>query len=363
MAIDTYVRRDSESYRRGVIFGLTIAEVLLLMVFCILLFLKLVSDRLNEEEKKFAETSQQLTDTLELNRELENENVNLSNMVSALRSQFVSRPETIYNTNFAEMLYLEALKLEATNPEKVSEILSNINKNPQVLDQVRLSTIDEWEELTTLAQFSVSEEEYIVLNTLNEEQRENFLANVELASNKTPNELAGLKSNAEILNEGNINWPPIISLSEAKDYSFNVGSAILAPQFQQALNGSIADQILEILNEYDADVIEVIGHTDPQPMSSTRTTNLDFYSVSYLDSDSDITLRARDNAGLGYSRALSVTKELMNVPSLQGYTILPYSAAQMITPDEELQTSSNNYDESQLRRIEIRVRRRQAVEP
>ena len=358
MAIDTYVRRDSESYRRGVIFGLTIAEVLLLMVFCILLFLKLVSDRLNEEEKKFAEASQQLTDTLELNRRLKNENVHLSNIVvSALRSQFVSRPETTY-TNFTETLYLEA-----TNPKKISEILSNINENPQLLDQVRLSIIDEWEELTTLAQLSVSEEEYIVLNTLNVEQRENFLANVELASNNTPNQLAVLKSNAEILNEGNINWPPIISLSEAKDYSFNVGSATLAPQFQQALKGSIADQILEILNEYDADVIEVIGHTDPQPMSSTRTTNLDFYSVSYLDSDSDITLRARDNAGLGYSRALSVTKELMKVPSLQGYTILPYSAAQMITPDEELQTGSNNYDESQLRRIEIRVRRRQAVEP
>ena len=70
-------------------------------------------------------------------------------------------------------------------------------------------------------------------------------------------------------------------------------------------------------------------------------------------------MRAKDNAGLGYARALSVTKELMKVPSLREYTILPYSAAQMITPNEELQSGSSEFDGKQLRRIEIRVRRKQ----
>ena len=159
--------------------------------------------------------------------------------------------------------------------------------------------------------------------------------------------------------DGGNNWPPIISLSEAKDYSFNIGSATLAPRFKDAITGPIAEQILKILQDYDADVIEVIGHTDPQPMRDDRVTNLDNNSVAFLHSQGDISLSAKDNAGLGYARALSVTKELMEVPSLRGYTILPYSAAQMITPNEELQSGSNRFDGKQLRRIEIRVRRKQ----
>lgn len=159
--------------------------------------------------------------------------------------------------------------------------------------------------------------------------------------------------------DGGNNWPPIISLSEAKDYSFNVGSATLAPRFKDAITGPIAEQILKILVDYDADVIEVIGHTDPQPMRDDRVTNLDNNSVAFLHSQGEISLRAKDNAGLGYARALSVTKELMKVPSLKGYTILPYSAAQMITPNEELQSGLNRFDGKQLRRIEIRVRRKQ----
>jgi len=235
---------------------------------------------------------------------------------------------------------------------------------------VQLSTIDEWDELTTEAQYSVTKEEFTILSQLNAEEKKNFLANAEIASQNTPNELQAMKQQADSVvelpkqvaettqNDGN-NWPPIISLSEAKDYSFNVGSANLAPKFKDALNGGIADQIYDILNKYDADVIEVIGHTDPQPMNKNRTTNLDSFSVEFFNSDKTINLSAKDNAGLGYARALSVTKELMKVPKLSGYSILPYSAGQMITPDEQLQDGSDIYDSSQLRRIEIRVRRKQ----
>ena len=102
------------------------------------------------------------------------------------------------------------------------------------------------------------------------------------ASKLSPNEFQEMLTNAmlyeeapePIKEEGN-NWPPIISLSEAQNYSFRVGNATLAPQFTSALQGSIAKQILSILQEYEADVIEVIGHTDPQPMRTNRTSNLD----------------------------------------------------------------------------------------
>ena len=351
MVQPTSITKDAESYRRGVIFGLTMAEVLLLLIFCILLFLKIINDRLVDREKE-----------VEI---LEQKNSELNQDLAKLTSAIALAPEIAESSEFLTEVVQAAAILEATDPEKASDILRAIQDNPRLLRQIQLSTVDEWAELTAEAQYKVTESEYIILSSLTEQQKEMFFSNVNIASNTSPNELQRMIAEAKELedkpkpkNEGN-NWPPIISLSEARDYSFNVGSATLAPQFQKALTGTIADQILQILQDYDADVIEVIGHTDPQPMRDNRITNLDDNSIQFLNSSNQISLQAKDNAGLGYARALSVTKELMTVPSLKNYTILPYSAAQMITPNEELQKGYNQFDGKQLRRIEIRVRRKQ----
>lgn len=351
MVNSTSISKDAESYRRGVVFGLTMAEVLLLLIFCILLFLKIINDRLNDREKQV--------------KDLAAENSELNEDLAALRSIIALSPEIAENSEFLTEVVEAAAILEATQSAKASEMLRALQENPKLLQQIQLSTVDEWAELTAEAQYSVTESEYAVLSNLTAEQKRTFFSNAEIASKISPNELQEIlaatnepNDRRDPKNEGN-NWPPIISLSEAKDYSFNVGSATLAPRFKEAITGSITDQILQILEEYDADVIEVIGHTDPQPMRDDRITNLDDNSVDFLNSTRDISLRAKDNAGLGYARALSVTKELMKVPSLRGYTILPYSAAQMITPHEQLQSGSSEFDGKQLRRIEIRVRRKQ----
>ena len=351
MISPTSISKDTESYRRGVVFGLTMAEVLLLLIFCILLFLKIINDRLNEREKQV--------------KELVAQNSELNEDLAGLRSIIALSPEIAESSEFMTEVVEAAALLEATQSKKASEMLQALKDNPKLLQQIQMSTVGEWEELTAQAQYTVTASEHAILSNLTEEQKQTFFSNVAIASKTSPNDLKAIiaaanepESAPESKDEGN-NWPPIISLSEAKDYSFNVGSATLAPRFKDALTGSIADQILQILKDYDADVIEVIGHTDPQPMRDDRVTNLDDNSVAFLNSNRDIFLRAKDNAGLGYARALSVTKELMKVPSLRGYTILPYSAAQMITPSEELQSGSSEFDGKQLRRIEIRVRRRQ----
>src|SRR3954468_3931964 len=68
-------------------------------------------------------------------------------------------------------------------------------------------------------------------------------------------------------------WPPIINLSEAGGYYFEVGSAELGPDFKTALVDKGAPRILEIAAEYpDVDVIEVIGHTDEQPIKHRSST-------------------------------------------------------------------------------------------
>ena len=70
MATPTSISRDSEGYRRGVVFGLTMAEVLLLLIFCILLFLKLISDRLDEKKEELAQEKLRNADLIVKNEEL-----------------------------------------------------------------------------------------------------------------------------------------------------------------------------------------------------------------------------------------------------------------------------------------------------
>ena len=71
MMDSTSINAEGQGYRRGVIFGLTMAEVLLLLIFCLLLFLKLINDRMEEAEKK--------------RDELKDKNVELEKSVSDLQ--------------------------------------------------------------------------------------------------------------------------------------------------------------------------------------------------------------------------------------------------------------------------------------
>jgi flagellar motor protein MotB len=61
-------------------------------------------------------------------------------------------------------------------------------------------------------------------------------------------------------------WPPFFSLSEAGGYYFDSGKATLRPQFEQSLRSSIIPMLATSIADYDVDVIEVIGHTDEVPM-------------------------------------------------------------------------------------------------
>lgn len=365
MVFKRTISGEAESYRRGVIFGLTMAEVLLLLIFCILLFLKIVNDELKAADQKLAQSNEELSAQEEINRVLSTENQALADQIKILTVQIASSSKSRIGNEFLNTVIEEFVKLQATNPRKAEEFLYALEDNPNFVNELQLSTVDEWEDLTTVAQYSVSQDEAAILSELNPDQREQFFSNADTVSQLSPEEIREIREAAlEKANptpkapSGN-NWPPIISLSEAKDYSFKVGSAKLADEFQAALSNEISRQILSILEDYDADVIEVIGHTDLQRMRSTRTTNLDEVSAADLQAANSIALRANDNAGLGYARALSVTRELMKIPELQGYTILPYSAAQMISPADEMNLSPEAYDPTQLRRIEIRVRRKQ----
>ena len=383
---ETSIAQAGNSYRRGVIFGLTMAEVLLLLIFCLLLFMATLNERI-EELSKFNETLEsQNLEYLRENKILLAQNVRYKENIDAL-GQDTSVPIEVYEVvtkmDDEELFkFVENSELASTlSPEDFSEVfekaeqwdtVTNQPQNPKVDIITDLAKELKPEQLNKLIEnaYVASQTDAEVLdaaleefNKPKEKPPEPALAPIdpkirELAESVSLDDLKLLAEGKmeEKVEAGN-NWPPIISLPEAENYSFKLGSAQLTESFKGQLSNEIVNQILRTLSEYDADLIEVIGHTDLQPMSMARVTNLDKSALEYFETADKVSLRARDNAGLGYARALSVTKHLLQTPELKDYTILPYSAAQMVTPNHTITTKDDKFDSSQLRRIEIRVRR------
>jgi outer membrane protein OmpA-like peptidoglycan-associated protein len=156
---------------------------------------------------------------------------------------------------------------------------------------------------------------------------------------------------------GGHKWPPIISLSEAGGYYFKTGSAELSSAFREALLDSTPRRIAEYIKQFDVDVIEVVGHTDEQPIG-LRPSNLDRDLLPVLNGTANIiSLVPADNAGLGLARAVSVVSVLRQSKLLAGLKVLPLSGAQLINTNETLTVSGTPGDIQERRRIEIRLRK------
>lgn len=153
-------------------------------------------------------------------------------------------------------------------------------------------------------------------------------------------------------------WPPIINLSEAGGYYFEVGSAELSDDFKVALTDKVVPKILQIAAEYpDVNVVEVIGHTDEQTIKR-RYSNLDSTLIDVEKTGNVASLVPADNAGLGIARAVSVVTRMLQDSRLQERfpRILPMSGAQLILVDQTLSQGSTG-DVKERRRIEIRLRK------
>jgi outer membrane protein OmpA-like peptidoglycan-associated protein len=155
---------------------------------------------------------------------------------------------------------------------------------------------------------------------------------------------------------GRHNWPPIIKLKEADGFYFIVGQARVSEEFRSQLSKDVVPRILELVAQYKTNVIEIVGHTDEQPVLGVPS-NLDKLSMDFTaKGESAVQLTAADNAGLGFARALAVVQILRSDGRLKGLTIVPLSAAQMVDLDGKLADGSKGGDTKERRRIELRVR-------
>jgi flagellar motor protein MotB len=336
---DGHVARQSSSYRAGLVLGLTMAEIMLLIIFCLLIALAAYL--------RFQKTQ-------------------LDAVQAAPDPQGISQ---------ADRTVLAAVKQNPGLYEKIRE--TAVSPNGKAVDEF-------WRDLVTDPSVAA---EYRKLGT--PEQLRQKLADANELNSKGVDAATALKEhdivgsiqsvmpkNGSQLNKNSIKeliqkgldakaghqWPPIINLSEANGHYFKTGSAELAPDFRRELMSNVPERIIQLIQQYDVDVIEVVGHTDEQPIGvrplGVRPSNLDQGLVPVLRNGAAIgSLVPADNAGLGLARAVSVVSILRQSKLLADYKLIPLSGAQLVNTDETLELTGTPGDIRERRRIEIRLRK------
>jgi len=287
--------RQDKSYRRGLILGLTIAEIMILLIFVLLLALAAALASREEQIEVLDEGGAQ-------------------KIVSLLQEAY---PEAQDQEDY----FKELVKAVETRREVEEEGAAAAGE--QLLEEARIG-------------------------------REAIDA-AEKAGAADPKEF--VRSIEERIAEARKGeWPPFFSLSEAGGYYFDSGRATLRPEFERNLREVVIPALAENIADYDVDIVEVIGHTDEVPM--VGASNLDSRLIASSEGRFPIgRLGSNDNAGLAMARAVSVMRVLRADERLSNVTILPLSAAQMIVPVDEVADGSAAFSDQSRRRIEIRLRR------
>lgn len=290
-----YDIRQDKPYRRGLILGLTMAEIMILLIFVLLMAL---ASALATREKKLEAF----------------EDGTASRLVEAMQ-------ETYPRASSSDEYYKELVR--AIEARKQVEKLSKDAAQDSLVEDADLGRA--------------------------------VRKAAENAGSEDPNSFAKQAiEKARADNKGE--WPPFFSLSEAGGYYFESGKATLRPDFERKLRSTIIPALRQNIDDYEVNVVEVIGHTDEVPM--VGTSNLDETliraSANQLPTE---TLRSTDNAGLAITRAVAVVKILRADSRLQGVSILPLSGAQMIVPVDKVADGTANKSDKLRRRIEIRLRR------
>jgi len=309
-------RLEHKGYNRGLILGLTMAESMLLLVFCLLLvaaaMISAERNRRYEVERKLEKAQTQVV-------LLENKRAEQTALIVQLQSKLVSGDLSAADKAVVEKQWRELVLARETLDSMASE-----GATPA--------------DLQSLSKVAAVLKEH----------------GVSLAA--APDEVGKLLA-GDTGGKGAHDWPPIINLDDAKKNYFQSGSAELTGTFAQLLDTTITDEIASNLSLYGANIVEVIGHTDEQPVSREKS-NLDDTLISAMNGKLPVSaLLPADNAGLGLARAIAVANVLKANPKLKDATILPMSAAQLILPGDTITSGQRGAVEAR-RRIEIRVRGR-----
>ncbi len=168
--------------------------------------------------------------------------------------------------------------------------------------------------------------------------------------------------------------PPFIEIKDNPDFRFPPSSAKIASRMEQYIKNQIVPLIDENTKKYGINIVEIIGHTDEQPLgvaTSNLDQNLEIAANSISSTNIDSLLKAGSNVDLGLMRSLAVVKLLQEIQQQENkmakVKFRPYSAAQLILPDGDLADpprQNNRQSDAKRRRIEIRFTRLgEAIKP
>jgi flagellar motor protein MotB len=332
------ILEQRSSYRRGLVLGLTMAEIMVLLVFCLLIamatFLKREEDRRITAEQELKE------------EKLQNEHIR--EVVNSL-SKSAAVAEKIEG--------LSGL----SDPQAIDQYWRELVDSRSVVKEIEKSvTVGELRE--GLANIAAMRASHIDVDKAIRDAE--IVGAINRAMTKPGDPPVSAQAVLDTLTRGMTQgsgghqWPPIIRMSEADGYFFRSGSAELSPSFQEALLNKTPGEILNYIRKYDVDIIEVVGHTDERPIGQRQLSNLDRDLLPVLRSEAGVvSLVPADNAGLGLARAVAVVSLLRQSPLLMPYKLIPLSGAQLVNTDETLAISGTPGDIQQRRRIEIRLRK------
>ncbi|HML13224.1 MAG TPA: hypothetical protein VK456_07945 [Xanthobacteraceae bacterium] len=341
---DGTIGRQTASYRQGLVLGLTMAELMLLLVFCLLIA---VGVALAAERAKLSEAMERL-------KSVETDAAENRALVETIRR----------NGRLSELLEQAARPAATSN---IDEFWRKLVETNEIVDKMERRGVTRTALREQGAYFARAQELREKGIDLAKAARGAALmaALPREAAERPPEEIGALvargmaaaRTGAGERGNGAHDWPPIITLSEADGYFFATRSAQLRPDFEAKLRTAVVDRLLDIAAAFPVDVIEVIGHTDERPVTGGLS-NLDRELPVAMAGASGIeALQPADNAGLGLARALAVVKVLSANARLRAFRILPLSAAQLIGTDGRLTRWDEQGDVQQLRRIEIRMRK------
>jgi flagellar motor protein MotB len=344
------IGRQTASYRQGLVLGLTMAEIMLLLVFCLLIA---VGVALASERAKHDAVRRLLQD---------------ADTAAASHAPVVASIQR--NARLTELID----RAEATgSPQKIDEFWRKLVESQEVVEALEargLARAQLKESGADLAQFQELRDRG--LDPGKAARGAALAAAIDRvfpgdgAARRTPEQLAALierglaasetRATSDQKPDGHT-WPPIINLSEAGGYFFATRSAELRPDFESKLRTTVVDRLLDIATEFHVDVIEVIGHTDERPITGVIS-NLDRELAPVVSGAVSIgVLQPADNAGLGLARAVAVARVLSADPRLRAFSVLPLSGAQLIGTDGRIARGGEQGDVRERRRIEIRMRK------
>jgi flagellar motor protein MotB len=332
--------QQRSSYQRGLVLGLTMAEIMILLVFCLLIAM---ATFLKREETRRIAAEQQLQQQVAQNERTRDVVATLEKS-AALAEKFESL------SGLSDPKAIDQYWRELVDSRTV---VSEIEKSGMTVTQLREGIAN----ATALRASGIDADKAL--------HDADLVAAINRAMAKPGEPQASTQAILDTLARGAASagssghqWPPIIRMSEADGYFFKSGSAELSPTFHQALIEQTPTEILKYIRKYDVDVIEVVGHTDERPIGLRQFSNLDRDLLSVLKNTAGVgSLTPADNAGLGLARAVAVVSVLRQSPLLAGYKLIPLSGAQLVNTDETLAIAGSPENVQERRRIEIRLRK------